>query len=87
MLQIKKATEKQIMAAILIQKHYRAYVARKSYPKLLKRHKKKTYIAMELVQSERTYCDNLLYVIKEVLKPSKIIITDKEMHGYLFSNI
>lgn len=75
------------MSAVLIQKHYRAYVARKRYPKLLKRHKKKTYIAIELVQSERTYCENLQYVIKEVLKPSKAIITDKEMHGYLFSNI
>lgn len=87
MLQVKKASDKQIMAAILIQKHYRAYVARKSYPKLLKRHKKKTYIAMELIQSERTYCSNLQYVIKEVLIPSKNLITEKDMHGYLFSNI
>lgn len=59
MLQIKKPTEKQIKAAVLIQKYYRGYVARKRYPKLLKRHKKKTYIALELVQSERTYCENL----------------------------
>lgn len=74
-------------AATLIQKHWRRHAARRQYPKLLKRHKKKQFIVMELVHSERTYCENLMFVIREVLGPSRALIPDEEMHGYLFGNI
>ena len=43
-------------AAITIQRHWLGFVARRNYPKLLKRHRKKRFTALELIQSERTYC-------------------------------
>lgn len=79
--------EKKNLFAIIIQKNWRGYIARRNFKTLLKRHKKKIFIANELLHSEQTYCENLRYVIKEVMGPSKEYITDKEMHGYLFSNI
>lgn len=75
-MQIKKATEKQIRGVIMIQKHWKGYIARKKYRKLIKPFRKKTFIAKELVQSERIYCENLEYVIKNVLEPSKLMIHD-----------
>lgn len=42
---------------------------------------------MELLQSERAYCENLEFVIRGVMKPSKTFVCDKEMHRELFSNI
>ena len=44
-------TEKDHKAAICIQKHYRGFVARKNYPKMLKRYRKKNFTARELIQS------------------------------------
>lgn len=41
----KNKLEKQIKAAILIQKHWKRFVARKKFLKLLKRQKKKIFAA------------------------------------------
>lgn len=80
-------SDRQTQAALLIQKHWKRYVARKEYPKLLKRFKKRTFVALELLQSERTYCESIDYIIKKVLVPSKTLIPDHQMQQYLFSNI
>jgi len=37
--------DKQMKAAVLIQKNYKRYIARKNYSKLLKRQKKKIFAA------------------------------------------
>ena len=59
--------QKQIKSAIVIQKTWRRYIARRNFKKLLKRHKKKVFIATELLNSEKAYCVNLQEVIKKVL--------------------
>ena len=55
MVQSSKETE----AAILIQKHWKGYCCRKGYPKQLKKFKKRTFVAKELLQSEQTYCESI----------------------------
>lgn len=82
-----KKEEKQQEAAKLIQKHWRRYITRKRFLKMLKRQKKKGFTAQELLQSERIYCKDLEFVINRIMIPSKTIITDPEMRRYLFSNI
>lgn len=85
-MQVKKG-EKAIAAAMLIQRMWRGYVERKRVKRLLKRQKKKIFTVMELLQSERTYCDNLKFVVEQVMRPSKQFILDPEMHSCLFGNI
>ena len=81
------AGERERKAAVCIQRHWRGRQARLQYPKLLKRHRKKIFITMELLQSERTYCQNLEFVVKKVLGPSGVLIADEQLRGALFSNI
>lgn len=50
---------KQIQSATIIQKHWRRYVTRRNFKKILKKHKKKVFVALELLNSEKTYCKNL----------------------------
>ena len=45
----KNKTEKQIRAAIIIQKNWKRHVARKKFIKLLKRQKKKMFAAREIL--------------------------------------
>lgn len=42
---------------------------------------------MELLQSERTYCENIEFVIKKVMIPSQTFLNDAQLHKDLFSNI
>ena len=49
-------TEAEHKAAIYVQKRWKGFAARKAYPKMLKKHRKKIFTVKELIQSERTYC-------------------------------
>ena len=85
-MQMKKG-DRETLSAIIIQKHWRGYRARRKFARILKRQKKKVFTVMELLHSERAYCENLEFVIREVMKPSKTFVCDVEMHRELFSNI
>lgn len=66
-----------IKSALKIQKAWRAYQSLKMLKKRIKKLKSKSQIAKELLTSERTYVENLSFIINDVVVPSKSLIEDK----------
>lgn len=77
----------KMKAAVVIQRWWRRHSYRKNVRKIIKRLKSKYQIANELLTSERSYCEHISFIIKEVVKPSRDVIDDEELHSILFSTI
>ncbi len=60
-------TENQLKSIIKIQRKWRVAIRVKKFKKSLKQIKKKYFTANELLSSEKTYCNDLKFIIKQVL--------------------
>jgi hypothetical protein len=63
--------------ALKIQRAWRRYREIKRLKSRVRKMKTKMQIANELLTSEQVYCDGLLVIIQEVLKPSLKLIEDQ----------
>ena len=47
----------------------------------------KEHVAKEILMSERSYCEDLFFIIDKIQKPSMTLIEDIECHQIIFSNV